>query len=115
MTVFNFARYLVNTERRQHARLLDPLPVIIRSLKRGGKSFEFNSVTRDIGAGGLRAVAPCPLHPGEKINLHIRFAKPGSSPPLAPLVSARAVVLRAEEEPDGTCVFAAGFLWRHSH
>lgn len=105
----------MKTERRRSTRLSDSLPVIVRSVNRRMKPFQFNSITRDISSGGLCAIAPSPLHPGEKINLHIRFALPGSTPVQAPSVSARAVVLRAEERPDGTCVFATSFLFRHCH
>ena len=102
-------------ERRRDSRLQDPLPVIVRSINKREKPFQFYSVTRDISASGLCAVAPVTLSRGEKINLHIRFAVPGSNPPLAPSASARAVVLRTEERPDGTCFFAASFLLRHTH
>ncbi|MBN2321305.1 MAG: PilZ domain-containing protein [Acidobacteria bacterium] len=105
----------MNKERRKYSRLRDPLPVVVRSINRREKPFQFNSITQDIGAGGLCAVAPRLLRLGEKINLHIRFAVPGSNPPQAPSASARAVVLRTEKRPDGTCVFAASFLFRHTH
>lgn len=105
----------MNNERRQNPRFFDPLPIIVRSIKRREKAFQFNSITRDISTGGLCAIAPGPIHPGDKINLHIRFATPGTNPPQSPSASARAVVLRAQERPDGTCVFAASFLLRHSH
>ncbi len=102
-------------ERRRTPRLKDPLPVIVRSINRREKRFQFNSVTQDISGGGLCAVSPGLLYLGERINLHIRFAVPGSNPLQAPSGSARAVVLRAEELPDGTYVFAASFLFRHTH
>lgn len=105
----------MHDERRKHARLSDPLPVIVRSTNRREKSFQFHSIAQDISAGGLCAVAPEPLRLGEKINLHIRFAVPGSNPPQAPSASARAVVLRTKKRPDGTCIFAASFLFRHTH
>jgi hypothetical protein len=103
----------MNNERRRNPRLIDPLPIVVRSIKGCEKPFQFDTITRDISAGGLCAVAPGPMHPGEQINCHIRFALPGSNPSLAPSASARAVVLRAEEQPDGTCIFAASFLLRH--
>jgi hypothetical protein len=105
----------MNKERRQKPRLKGPLPVTVRSINRREKPFQFHSITRDIGSGGLCAIAPSPFQPGEKINLHIRFALPGSSPAQAPAVSARAVVLRTKERPDGTCVFAVSFLHRHCY
>jgi hypothetical protein len=105
----------MNNERRRHPRLGDPLPVVVRSIHGREKPFQFNSITRDIGSGGLCAVAPMRLLLGEEIDLHIRFAAPGSNSPQAPSASARAVVLRTEERPDGTCIFAASFLSRHTH
>jgi hypothetical protein len=105
----------MNNERRRNPRLNDSLPVIVRSVNRRRKPYQFNSITRDIGAGGLCAIAPELLQPGEKINLHIRFAVAGSNPTQAPGASARAIVLRAEERPDGTCIFAASFLLRHDY
>ncbi len=105
----------MDSERRRTPRLKEPLPVIVRSTNKCEKRFQFNSVTEDISGGGLCAVSPGLLHLGQRINLHVRFAVPGSKPPQAPSASARAVVLRAEELPDGTCVFAASFLFRHTH
>ena len=105
----------MNNERRRHPRLSDPLPVVVSSIHRREKPFQFDSITRDIGSGGLCATAPIRLRLGEEIGLHILFAVPGSNPPQAPSASARAVVLRTEERPDGTCIFAASFLSRHTH
>jgi len=102
-------------ERRRNARMKDPVPVIVRSINRREKPFQFYSITRDISGSGLCAVAPRILRRGEKINLHIRFAVPGSNPSIAPSASARAVVLRTEKRSDGTCFFAASFILRHTH
>ena len=103
----------MNQERRRNPRISDPLPIVVRSSNTCSESFEFNSVTKDISSGGLCAIAPKPLRPGEKINLHIRFSRAGSSPAQAPAASATAVVLRTKERPDGTCIFAASFLLHH--
>jgi hypothetical protein len=104
----------MGSERGHNSKLREPLPVIVRSINRREKPFQFHSITRDISAGGLCAVAPRILRRGEKINLHIRFAVPGSNPPMAPSASARAVVLRTEKRSDGTCFFAASFILRHT-
>jgi hypothetical protein len=48
----------------------------------------------------------------EKISLRIRFALAGSKPFQAPTVVARAVVLRVEQGPDHSCLFAVSFLLR---
>jgi hypothetical protein len=49
----------------------------------------------------------------ERISLHIRLALAGSHPSQAPEVEARAIVLRSQTMPDGSCLFAASFLLRH--
>jgi c-di-GMP-binding flagellar brake protein YcgR len=103
----------MNQERRRNPRINDPLPIIVRNGNKCSESYQFNSITQDISASGICAIAPKLLRPGEKINLHIRFSLSGSNPPQAPAASARAVVLRAKERPDGTCIFAASFLLHH--
>ena len=102
----------MNFERRQKPRINDPVAIVVRGSKDHGKSYQFDTITQDIGAGGLRALAPRIMEAGEKILLHIRFALAGSRPLQAPVIAARAVVMRVEERPDGSCNFAASFL-RH--
>ncbi len=103
----------MNTELRQKPRINDPLPVIVRSSKGQGKTCQFNAVTRNIGAGGLCAVAPRIIKKDERVSLFVRFALAGTSPPQAPSLAARADVLRVEEQRDGSCVFAVSFHLRH--
>jgi len=103
----------MNQERRRNPRINNPLPIIVRAGNKRSQPYQFNSIAQDISAGGIRAIAPKRLQPGEKINLHIRFSLAESNSSLAPVASARAVVLRAKERPDGTCVFAASFLVHH--
>jgi c-di-GMP-binding flagellar brake protein YcgR len=103
----------MNQERRRNPRINDPLPIIVRNSNRCGEPYQFNSIAQDISASGICAIAPKRLKPGDKINLHIRFSLSVSNSQLAPMASARAVVLRAKERPDGTCIFAASFLLHH--
>ncbi len=103
----------MSVERRQKPRINDPLPVVVRGSNGGGKAYQFDTVTRNIGAGGLCAVAPRIMETGESITLYVRFALAGTRPPLAPSFAARARVLRTEKRTDDTCTFAACFLLRH--
>ena len=105
----------MNLERRQQPRINDPLPIIVRGVNDRGEPFQFQSVVRDIGAGGLCALAPASLKIGEKLYLHVRFARTEANPAQAPKASLRGIVLRSEERPDGTCIFAVSFLRKHIH
>jgi hypothetical protein len=87
----------------------DPIPVSVRG-SGCGKSYKFETIARNIGAGGLCAFAPRVMQKGEKVSLRIRFARPGSNPPQAPEMSMRGLVLRVEERPGGFSVFAVSFL-----
>jgi hypothetical protein len=102
----------MDTERRQKHRINDPIQVIVRGSDGYGALYRFNTITRDIGSDGLRAMAPRVMKEGERISLRIRFAKAGSKPVQAPAVTARAVVLRVEEQPDESSLFAVSFLSR---
>jgi hypothetical protein len=105
----------MNMERRRGQRLDDPLPVLVRGINNQGESFQFRSIVRDISAGGLCAIAPEPLTIGEKLFLHVRFALADADPLHAPEASFRGVVLRSQERPDGTCIFAVSFLRKRVH
>jgi hypothetical protein len=102
----------MDTERRQKLRIYDRIPVKVRGVGPDGEHFEFDTVTKNISAGGLCAPAPRTVRVGDKLTFQIRFALAGSTPAQAPTVSARGMVLRSEELPDGTSQFAAAFTLR---
>jgi hypothetical protein len=105
----NSARIL-RFERRRKQRINEPIPVTVRGSEGPGKTYCFNTVVRNIGSGGLCASAPRIMKTGETVAFHIRFARAGSDPIQAPEVAVHAVVVRVEEENNGSCVFAASFL-----
>lgn len=105
----------MDTERRQRPRINNPLPVLVRGTNDQGEPFQFNSIVKDISAGGLCAIAPESLKIGEKLYLHVRFAQADANPTQAAKASLRGVVLRSKERPDGTCLFAVSFLQKHVH
>ncbi len=100
------------SDRRRKPRIYDPIPLNVRGVGADGEPYEFETVTVNIGAGGVCALAPRTLRAGEVIFLSIRFLHAGSAPPHAPKVAARATVQRAEELPGGLFQFAAQFTLR---
>jgi hypothetical protein len=104
------ARPAVITERRKKPRINDPVSIIVSGSDARGKTYMFDTIARNVGSGGICASAPRIMVAGEKILLHVQFAIAGSHPPKAPVIAARAVVLRAEIQQDESYLFAASFL-----
>lgn len=96
-------------ERRRQTRIYDPIFVEVRGADAGGRKYRFSTIARNIGSGGLCAYAPQVMEAGQKLTLHIRFARAGSEPKEAPAIAARAVVLRVEKQFNGSYLFAASF------
>ncbi len=104
----------MSTERRKKPRIYDPIPVRVLGVGPDGEHFEFDTVAENISAGGLSAPAPRIVKAGDELTFQIRFALAGSTPAQAPAVTARGTVVRAQELPDGTSKFAAGFTLRRA-
>jgi len=102
----------MDMERRNKPRISHPIPVIVRGADENGEMYRFDTIAKDVGAGGLRAMAPRIMKEGERISLRIRFALAGSKPVQAPSVAARGVVSRVEEQSDKSSLFAVSFLYR---
>jgi c-di-GMP-binding flagellar brake protein YcgR len=100
----------MNLERRNKPRISEPVSVMVRGSDGQGRTYRFKTIARNIGSGGLCATAPRIMKAGEEITLRVRFALAGSNPTQAPAITARAVVLRVEEQFNESCVFAASFL-----
>ncbi len=73
---------------------------------------EFKTVVTDISGGGLCAVAPIRMSPGDRLHFRIQFARVGTRPLRAPIVTTRGVVRRVHGLSDGTFLFAAAFTMR---
>ena len=100
----------MQVERRRKERLEYALPVGICGSEGGGKEYQFETIARNIGAGGLCAFAPRKMKLGETLSLRVRFAHPGSKASQAPEVTMRGFVVRTEIRPTGLCMFAVSFL-----
>lgn len=103
---------VVGVENRRKQRMSDPVPIIVRGVEPCGKPYRFETVARNIGAGGLCAYARRVMQKGETVSLRIRFARLGSKPIQAPEVSVRGLVIRTEDRPGGLSLFAVSFLLR---
>jgi hypothetical protein len=99
-------------ERRRTPRLYEPISLIVRGEGTNRNRFVFETVARDISGGGLCAVAPRLMTAGTRLSFQVRFARAGTRPFHAPVVTTRGEVLRAHELQDGTFLFAASFTIR---
>jgi hypothetical protein len=110
---FGNSETVASSERRQKSRIYDPVFVLVRGSDARGKKYQFTTIARNIGPGGLCANTPQIMKAGEKLKIHIRFARAGSTPLEAPAFAASAVVLRVEKQFNGSYLFAASFLLHH--
>ena len=110
--LFQPLEFAMHIERRQKPRLHDPIPLIVQGSDENGRKYRFDTITRDVGSEGLCALAPRIMKKGETVSLRMRFSVAGSKPVQAPSVAASAVVLRVEEQPDESSLFAVSFLSR---
>ncbi len=99
-------------ERRRTQRLYEPILLSVRGEHAKSDRIEFETITRDIGGGGLCAVSPRSLSPGDRFCFNIQFARPGTKPFHAPVVTTRGIVQRVEALADGTFLFAVAFTMR---
>jgi hypothetical protein len=102
----------MESDRRRYPRIYDPVPVRVRGVHAGGEQFEFDTIAKNVSAGGICAPTPHLLNVGEEVSLQIRFSRAGSSPSQAPTVSARGRILRSEQLLNGSVLFAAAFIRR---
>ena len=108
------ARPIIHKECRSKPRMDEPVPVRVRGSDASGKAYRFETVTRDLGAGGLSALAPRVMQPGERLSVRIRFVRLGGRAVQAPEIPLRGRVVRVEEQPGGHSMFAVSFLLRNA-
>lgn len=99
-------------ERRRKLRLCEPISLKVRGETEDGKRFEFETAAKDISGGGLCAVSPRLINAGERLSFRIQFARAGTRPFHAPTIATKGVVLRVQEMPDNTFLFAVAFTLR---
>ena len=99
-------------DRRSKPRMDGPLPVKVKWSGASGKTYRFETVARNIGAGGLCAFAPRAMQVGERLSMRIRFVRMGGRPAQAPEISIRGRIVRVENIRGDCSVFAVSFLLR---
>jgi len=81
-------------ERRQHPRLSEPFPVLVRGVDAYGEALEINTVLDDFSAGGLYVRLRWRVEPGARLFAVVRIA-PALDPTVAgPRVAVRGRVVR---------------------
>src|SRR2546428_2427003 len=84
-------------ERRQHPRLSEPFPVLVRGVDVHGEAFELTTVLENFSAGGLYARLRWRVAPGARLFAVVRITLA-----LDPTVARpRGRVVRVEWQPEG--------------
>ena len=88
-------------ERRQHARLYVPFPVLVRGVEASGATFRIHTVLDDFSGGGLHVRLPWRVEPGTKLFAEVRMTTATDPAASAPCVAVLGEARRVEPQPDG--------------
>ncbi|SRR2546426_887441 len=88
-------------ERRQHPRLSEPFPVLVRGVDAGGEAFESNTVLDDFSAGGLYVRLRWRVEPGARLFAVVRIAFALDPTVAGPCVAVHGRVGRVERQLEG--------------
>lgn len=97
-------------ERRIKSRLQGPFPALVRGLNANGETFETETMLDDLSAGGLHLRLRQPVSLGVVIFLVARLTHGGMPEVCVPRVALRSLVLRSEQQVDGSFGVAAAIL-----
>ncbi len=100
------------TERRKSLRISLPFPVRVRGLSPTGKRLEFETELENLGAGGMMLRSSHDIRHWKNLTLVMRLSLASDPATPAPMVAARARILREESRPDRRNGFAVAFT-RH--
>ncbi len=94
---------------REKLRIRISFPVKLRSIDAGGEALEIEGVIDNLSTGGLFMRLPRHIAMDARVFAVIRLSR--SRDPEAPgaRVAIRGVVLRSEQQSDGSCGIAVGF------
>jgi hypothetical protein len=101
--------YPIRKERRHNLRITAPFPVRVRGISPAGKHLEFETEIENLGAGGLFLRTRHDIRDWKNLTLIVRLALTSESETPAPIVAARAKILRADHAHDGCAGYAIGF------
>lgn len=99
-------------ERRRSLRISAPFPVRVRGISSTGRRLEFYTELENLGAGGLFLNVTQDIRDWKRLRMILWLSLTGNPETPAPVVAARAEVLRIEAQPDQRLGFAVAFT-RH--
>jgi hypothetical protein len=100
------------TERRRSLRIAVPFPVRVRGVSASGRRLEFETELENLGAGGLFLRAAHDIRGWQNLTMIMRLSLADNIETPAPVIAARARILRTENRGDGRDGFAIAFI-RH--
>jgi hypothetical protein len=103
------AIYPIRKERRHNLRITSPFPVRVRGISPAGKHLEFETELENLGAGGLYMRTRHDIRDWKNLTLVMRLALTSESETPAPIVAARAKIIRTEHAHDGCAGYAVAF------
>jgi hypothetical protein len=99
----------IRKERRQNLRITAPFPVRVRGISPSGRHLEFETEVENLGSGGLFMRTPHDIRAWKNLTLVMRLALTSEPETPAPVVAARARILRTEHAYDGCAGYAVAF------
>lgn len=99
-------------ERRGGLRIAMPFPVRVRGLSPAGKRLEFETELENLGPGGMFLRSSHDIRNWKNLTLVMRLSLASDPATPAPIVAARARILRTEPSKTNRTGFAVGFT-RH--
>ncbi len=88
-------------ERRRHARLYEPFPVLVRSEDASRQAFESNTVLDNLSAGGLYVRLKWRVEPDARLFAVVRITPALDPTGGGPCVAVHGRVVRVESQPYG--------------
>ncbi len=105
---FNFT-YPIRKERRQTLRITAPFPVRVRGISTTGRHLEFETELENLGAGGLFLKTRHDIGDWRNLTLVMRLALTSESEIPAPIVAARARIVRTDQAHRESAGYAVAF------
>ena len=88
-------------ERRQHPRLYESFPLLVRGVDACGEAFEIHTVLDDFSTGGLNVRLRWRIEPGARLFAVVRIAPALDPTVFGPRVAVRGRVVRVELQREG--------------
>ncbi len=99
----------IGKERRRSLRITARFPVRVRGISSAGRHLEFETEIENLGAKGLFLKTRHDIREWRNLTLVMRFSLTSESETPAPIVVARARILRTERGSDGCAGYGVAF------